>query len=204
MKSPAQHELDAFLDERNSAPDTAGRAAVDDRIRARFLRQRVVIISDMSGFSRITQAEGILHFLGLVRRMQSEIGAIVAVAGGRVIKAEADNLYILFEDPDDALRAVVAMTDFCESEKTRDKNDRIGLSIGIGWGQVLDLDGVEFYGDQVNLASKLGEDIANSGEVLATESFVNALDEHKGWFWERHDTRISNIDLPYFHLHRVR
>ena len=63
------------------------------------------------------------------------------------------------------------MRDACAAHSAaRPPNDFVGIAIGIGFGSILDLDGEDFFGDEVNLASKLGEDIATGGEVLLTDA----------------------------------
>jgi len=52
----------------------------------------------------------------------------------------------------------------------------------------------DFFGDEVNLASKLGEDIAQSGEVLLTPEAVNAV-RGKAHRLESLDLSISGIHL---------
>ena len=47
---------------------------------------------------------------------------------------------------------------------------RLYASIGIGHGRILNLDEDDMFGDEVNLASKLGEDVAESGMVLLTDA----------------------------------
>jgi len=44
----------------------------------------------------------------------------------------------------------------------------------VGFGDVLDLDG-DAFGAEVNLASKIGEDLARPGEVLLTPGAADAL-----------------------------
>ncbi|MCP4809056.1 MAG: adenylate/guanylate cyclase domain-containing protein [Proteobacteria bacterium] len=199
MSGPALSELDALLESRNTAPDRAARETVDARIRARFSRQKAVMITDMSGFSRITQEEGILHFLGLIKRMQGLCAEVLRAEGGHLVKAEADNLYATFDHPDHALAAAIALHDACARDSQgRTVNDTIGVSVGMGWGEVLDIDGEDFFGDQVNLASKLGEDIASGGDTLASAAFVETLKERPGWLWEKHIVRISNIEFAYY------
>lgn len=199
MSGSALSTLNALLDQRNAEPDPAARAAIDARIRERFGQQRAVMITDMSGFSRITQEEGILHFLGLIRRMQSLCVAVLAANQGRLVKAEADNVYAVFDHPDHALAAAIELHQACAQDgEGRGPNDTIGVSVGLGWGAILDIDGDDFFGDQVNLASKLGEDIASGGDTLASADFVEALSDQPGWLWERHTVRISNIEFAYY------
>ena len=49
------------------------------------------------------------------------------------------------------------------------------LSIGIGYGPILVVENEDMWGNEVNLASKLGEDIAQDGEILLTEAAYNSL-----------------------------
>ena len=60
--SPAVEELNRLLSERDGLLDTAARADVEARIWERFSATRAVVITDMSGFSRITKKHGIVHF----------------------------------------------------------------------------------------------------------------------------------------------
>jgi len=201
MSTPAIEELNALLAERNAAADAGERAQADERVRQRFLTHRAVLISDMSGFSRITQEEGILHFLGLIQRMQGLIRPVITGHGGHLVKAEADNLYASFQTPGDAVRAAIAIHEACTADAVgRHTNDTVAVSLGLGWGEVLDIDGDDFFGHEVNLASKLGEDIASGGETLATQAVVDAAADIGGYWWEQRSARISNIAFPYFEL----
>ncbi len=203
MSTPAVEELNALLQARNRQIDAAGRAEVDGLIQQRFLARRAVLISDMSGFSRITQEEGILHFLGLIQRMRELVGPVIAEHGGNLVKAEADNLYATFQTPSDAVRAAVGMHEACLADAVgRHFNDSVSVSLGLGWGEILDIDGDDFYGHEVNLASKLGEDIATGGETFATQAVVEAASDIGGFWWEQNSARISNIAFSYFKLQR--
>ena len=56
------------------------------------------------------------------------------------------------------------------------RKDHVKFSYGIGWGEVLDIE-EDVFGLEVNLASKLGEDLAEPGEALLTPAAAAALDE---------------------------
>jgi adenylate cyclase len=201
MQHPATLAFEALLAARNKARTPSGRAHVDAEIRQQYERPMAVMIGDMSGFSRITQAHGILHFLGLIQRMRALAGPIVRGHGGNVVKFEADNLYASFPGADAALEAAIDLHTACEREATT-PDDSVRMSLGLGFGPVLDIGGVDFYGDQVNLASKLGEDIAEAGEILVSQAFLDASSDRKGWFWDKRTTRISNIGFDYYSLMR--
>jgi adenylate cyclase len=59
--------------------------------------------------------------------------------------------------------------------RTLPANERLRFSYGVGYGDVLDLDG-DVFGLEVNLASKIGEDLARPGEILLTPQAAAALD----------------------------
>ena len=81
------------------------------------------------------------------------------------------------------------------NQDQKDEN-KIGLCIGIGYGKTLVLEGYDFFGHQLNLAFKLGEDIAEPGEILVTQE---ALAE-AGPSMFMHDVRsatISGVTIPH-------
>lgn len=195
-------ELHGLLAERNTHRDPAELRAVDAKIRARFERPLAVLISDMAGFSTITQQRGIIHFLALIQRMQALCVPIIEAKGGRLIKAEADNLFAVFPEPAMALEAAVGMRAACKADaQTRTALERVQVAIGLGYGPILDIDGHDFFGDQVNMASKLGEDLASSGQILLTGALHQALGDHPlGAQLKDRSATVSRVDLDYFEL----
>src|SRR2546423_1974623 len=60
---------------------------------------------DMSGFSRQTLRHGIIHFLAQIHRMHSIATPVVESHGGEVIKYEADNIFAVFPEVEQAVYA---------------------------------------------------------------------------------------------------
>ena len=58
----------------------------------------------------------------------------------------------------------------------------------------------DLYGSEVNLASKLGEDLAQRGEILLTESAFARVDSAKREY-EQLSMSVSGLDLV---VHRVK
>jgi len=156
--------------------------AIEKEIWRAYGKQAAVLVLDMSGFSLVTRTQGILHFLGMVRRMQAVTRTVIEGAGGTVVKFEADNLYAVFAEVKPAIEAAVRINIALDAQNflTEDSKD-VHVSIGIAWGEMLLIPGHDFYGDAVNLAAKLGEDLAERGEILvdlkAWEAIEPALRE---------------------------
>lgn len=149
---------------------------ISKKIRDAFERRVAILALDMVGFSRLTVEYGIIHYLAMIHQMAE--GAIPAVKsnGGRVIKLEADNLFAVFDKPAHALeaafdifRAFNAINSVVPTER-----DIFG-SIGIGYGETLIIADRDMFGSEMNLACKLGEDLAEKNEILLTPAAFQAL-----------------------------
>jgi class 3 adenylate cyclase len=157
-------------------PDAEANRALEDELWARAGSERAVLISDMSGFTRITRARGILHFLALFQQAQHIGERMFERHGGRFLKTAADNLFALFDTAGAA--AACAQSMLHEAEKLNAgvprEDGHVKLCIGIGFGRILELSD-DGFGDQVNVAFKLGEDVAEKGQILVSEPAVENL-----------------------------
>ncbi len=194
-------DLYEMIDERNAAASQAERDSIDARLWQQFGRPVAVLISDMSGFSRVTKSLGIIHFLSMIRRMQKICRPLIEARGGKLVKCEADNLFCAFPTALAATQAAVDMRAAVAADaEGRPDYDQIGLSIGISWGEVLDIDGHDMFGDAVNMASKLGEDTAAGGQILLTESAAVEVEGKGSWSFSEGDTLVSRLQISYLEL----
>jgi class 3 adenylate cyclase len=158
-------ELARLLDARNEHPESL--AEIDGEIWRRFGHTCAVLVLDMCGFSRLTMRYGITHFLAMIRRLGIIVRPVIAAAGGRVVKAEADNVFATFDDVPQALAAARAIHRNLDTANTFLPEDwDLHAGIGIGYGPMLLIDAHDMFGSEMNLASKLGEDVAGRGEIL--------------------------------------
>lgn len=169
-----RHHLDALLALRNQQPEL--RAQVDAAIEQAFVRPVAMLVLDMCGFSRITARHGIIHFLALIHRMEQAARPAIAANGGEVVKQEADNLFAVFTHPQQALEAALdVLRALAAMNAVQPPEAQLQASVGIGYGPTLVIAGKDLYGHEMNLACKLGEDIAGPGEVLLTPAACDAL-----------------------------
>jgi adenylate cyclase len=175
--SNTRHALERLLERRNEHPEHL--ADVDREIWEAFGATHAIWVLDMCGFSRLTMRYGITHFLSMIHRLHGIVRPIIARHAGRVVKTEADNVFAVFAD---VAAGVAAARDVQEQLATANvflpEDWDLHASIGVGYGEVLMVDDDDFYGNELNLASKLGEDVADSGETLLTEAaHARLLDE---------------------------
>jgi adenylate cyclase len=138
--------------------------------------EHTVLVLDMFGFSLLTRKYGIVHYLSMIRRMQLTVEPIITGHGGRVVKFEADNSFAILPDPLAAARAAITIQHAFEASNllTTDELD-VHVSIGIDYGKILVINGEDIFGDAVNRACKMGEDIGNAGEILISKEAMDLI-----------------------------
>ena len=164
-----------------------------------FGAEYAVFVLDMSGFSLLTRKYGIVHYLSMVRRMQMTTEPIVKSYGGFMIKYEADNCFAVFPDPLSAVNAAIAMQHAFSSENLLTSDDLdIHISCGIDYGKILIVGHEDCFGDPVNRASKMGEDLAVAGEVLVTKEAMQMIPATAGIKAREMNVSISGITIPAY------
>lgn len=206
----AAHHIDALTGHQEFDSMIASFADETDADKAEAIRQGIwdrfgthgtVFISDMASFSSTSRKLGVCHFLKLIHRTRQLVRPVIERNNGTLLKCDADNCYAFFEKPDDAINA-----SFDVSAALYELNDSFGLaeqiylSIGIDYGRVLLIDDVDFFGDPVNTASKLGEDLAIRAETLVTERAIERASFEAPELAERMVARISEIEIKYIRV----
>ena len=113
---------------------------------------------------------------------------------------KADNCCAHFKHPDSALRAAMLIRKAVQEAEIPLVNDEIyGLSMGIGYGEML-FSGCSdgYYGDEMNLAAKLGEDTGKRDDILLTEDAKRALTSTHEFI--SHVVSVSGLQIPYYKL----
>lgn len=188
---------------RKRGVDPAGNPVVEQEIERRYRDHRAVLVLDSSGFTRITKEHGIIHFLSLVVALRDIARPLFEEHGAVIHWAEADNLYAVFPSGAEAFRSALALQrEVIEANNSRLPESRLEVCIGVGCGRLLCIGEENVYGDEMNVASKLGEDVAEPREILLTRSAhqeaLPVLGEHPDLKPERRTIEVSGVVIPYF------
>jgi adenylate cyclase len=175
------------------------RRQVETLLWEEFGAEYAVFVLDMSGFSLLTRKYGIVHYLSMVRRMQMTTKPIVKAYGGSMIKYEADNCFAIFPDPLSAVNAAIAMQHAFRASNLLTSDDLdIHISCGIDYGKILLIGQEDCFGDPVNRASKIGEDLATAGEILITKEAMQMIPQEAGIMAREINVSISGITIPAY------
>jgi adenylate cyclase len=182
----------------NERPDERERIVA--AVQQEFCVTLAVLVIDTCGFSRQTHALGIIPFLARQELLQRLIEPVVGRHGGRLLCTEADNFFAVFPEPGAAVGcAAETMGHLDAANEALPAADETQISIGIGYGSVLDVGDGHLYGDEMNLAFKLGEDLAAAHEVLLTAAAHAALGDGD-WRFEELSFDVAGLHLTAYRL----
>ncbi len=185
-----------FLDELGEHPERI--EEITEKIEAVFSQERAILILDMTGFTRATQQGSLISFLLSINQMQRLAVPVIEDHGGILVRAEHDNLTCLFDAVPDAIRASREIARRLESANVILPADKeLYASVGIGFGSILNVENHVIYGNEVNLASKLGEDIGELGDVLLTEGAYAQVDQ-EDFKCEQRSVSVSGLEFKYY------
>lgn len=144
---------------------------------SKYLTQVAILCLDITGFTQAAMKRGTLYSLFRILDVQKVCGPVFHQFNARLIRAFADNLTVLFDDPNDALMAALDVHSRIQSFNRSELagKDPAQCCIGIGYGQVYAIGIDQAMGNEMNKASKLGEDIARGSETLITECAYEVL-----------------------------
>jgi adenylate cyclase len=159
-----------------------------------------MLVLDSTGFSRMTNSQGSAYFISILYRLRTVCREIFKNHDMIDMRPFADNVFAEFPTVDQALQAALSVHKYFQQHPLflSEKQDQFGVCAGIGFGEVLRTDFEGVYGDEMNRASKLGEDIAKCGETLLSHAAWNAVINCDSISMTEGKTHISGIDIAYY------
>jgi adenylate cyclase len=201
LSGPSRERLQALLKQYNEYPER--REEIDRQIHDDFCKTVAIVVIDSCGFSRQVRQHGIVNYLARLERLERVVSPIIEAHGGRVLRVEADNIFALFADTERAVRCSAEVQRNVEiANEPLPAASEIYIAIGVGYGRILLVGDDDAYGDEMNVACKLGEDLAEQGEILLTASAREAIGASKDWQFEDSSVRISGLDLTAYKVVR--
>jgi adenylate cyclase len=148
-----------------------------DELDRKYLHRKAILMLDFTGFTIQAMNGAQVHALLRILDAQRVCVPVLHEYGATLVRAFADDLVGLFDEPAQALDAAfeihrrVAL--FNHSPHAAEKPAL--ACVGIGYGDVYAIGPNSAMGDEMNRASKLGEDIARGNETLVTSNVYFAL-----------------------------
>ena len=165
---------------------------------AKYLYRRAILTLDLTGFTVAAMKGRPLDALLRILDAQKVCIPVFHEHSAPLVRAFADDLVALFEEPGQAVDAAFEIhrriAAFNQSGHAADKPAL--ACIGIGYGEVYAIGPNLAMGDEMNRASKLGEDTARGNETLVTSNVYIALRSRSDVLFEQ----LSSDDqlFPYY------
>ncbi len=155
------------------------------------------LFSDLAGFTAPTEAHGDESAAGLAQSFCREVGDLLPVRRGELVKQIGDSAMVRLDDAGDAVRLGV--------DVVYDLGGRHGfpaIRVGMHTGTAVERDG-DWFGAAVNLAARVAGH-ATGGEVLLSDETRVAAGEQRDFrLFPRGRTELRNVGEPVL-LHAVR
>ncbi len=125
-----------------------------------------IFAADVEGYSRLMEAdeEGTLATL---KQYREAMARLIGSRGGRVVNTWGDGVLAEFPSVVEAVRAAVdVQNELADQNAGRSTKTRMQFRIGLNLGDVI-VDGVDIYGDGVNIAARLQAQAPAGGIVIS-------------------------------------
>ncbi len=190
---------DVYLD---FAAYRAGRLSEAD-LQAKYHTRVAILCLDMTGFTEAAIRYGELESLMRIFDVQRVCGPVLREHNARLVRAFADDLTALFDDPRDALEAALQVHERVQAFNASDlaSPHPAETCIGIGYGDVYAIGPNLAMGDEMNRASKLGEDTARANETLVTQNVYQALLPHRDYDFQTQNK--DDLPFPFYAVTRA-
>lgn len=143
----------------------------------KYHQVRAVLSLDMTGFTSSAMSHGELESLLRIVDAQKVAIPVLQEFGAELIRCFADDIVALFLEPNVAVDAAFEIhqrIQLFNASPLASKNPTLCCA-GVGFGRVYSIGPNLAQGDEMNRASKLGEDIARGNETLITERAREAM-----------------------------
>lgn len=178
----ARTGFDELMNQRRNSTSEEERQQIDAKIIEKYEQVKCILFTDLSNFTKDIFELGPIEAVQKIRNFHDIFIPIVEEHNGKTLKLMGDSCMVMFENVTDALTTVqMSLKELEKYNKESTFACPIYLCSGIGYGPIVNIDDVEIFGQEVNLASKLGEDIAGAHEILITEKAWNQLVQVEGY-----------------------
>jgi class 3 adenylate cyclase len=150
-------------------------ATAEDKLATQHTSQRIVLITDMKSFSRMTEEDGSVASAKAIQRHRDILVPIISANNGCGKSTGGDGVVAAFETASDALKAAIEGQRALAAHNTAHPNEReIWVRMGLASGEVvLDKHGRPFIGAGLNLAARV-MNLADGGQIFVAADIAEA------------------------------
>ena len=169
----------------------------------KYHRERAILSMDMTGFTSSAMQYGELQSLLRIVDAQKVVIPVLQEFGAELIRCFADDIVALFHEPNAAVDAAFEVHRRIQlfNESPLASENPTQCCAGIGFGRAFAIGPNLAQGDEMNRASKLGEEFARANETLITERTYAAVENRDDICFELQDQ--DDQLFPYYRATQI-
>jgi len=169
----------------------------------KYHRQRAILSMDMTGFTSSAMRYGELQSLLRIVDAQRVVIPVLQESGAELIRCFADDIVALFHEPNAAVDAAFEVHRRIQrfNESPLASENPTQCCAGVGFGRAFAIGPNLAQGDEMNRASKLGEEFARANETLITERTYAAVENRDDICFELQDQ--DDQLFPYYRATQI-
>ncbi|PKQ15892.1 MAG: hypothetical protein CVT67_07695 [Actinobacteria bacterium HGW-Actinobacteria-7] len=144
-------------------------ATAEDRLATQHTTHKIVMITDMKSFSKMTEEDGSIMSAKTIQKHRDLLLPIIEGLGGHGKSTGGDGLVAAFDDARSAVKAAAHMLQALDEHNASHRSEReMAIRVGVAGGEVvLDKGGRPFIGTALNLAARV-MNLADGGQAFVT------------------------------------
>ncbi len=138
-------------------------------------REATLLFTDIEDSTRYWGNRGDVKGRLMVDRHNRILFPVIRQFHGRIIKTIGDSIMALFNQPEDAMNAAIAIQQALQQAREEDRQFRIRVRIGLHTGEAI-VEHNDVFGDVVNVAARI-ESEAEADEILFSGRLAKRLEK---------------------------
>lgn len=183
-------------------PGVDDRGDEDNDVWERFGADIAPLVIDSVGFTRTTQSSGIVHFLTQLAQARRHTERVLLELDPISFSFHADNCFAFFDHANAAVEAAIQIRKAINAAAIPlSPEEHFGVSMGVGYGRLLKAGGEDgYFGDEMNIASKLGEDIGSRDDIFLSHGAYSAMTMRDQFEFDELLGQVSGAEFQYYRL----
>lgn len=183
-------------------PGMVDRSDEDNDVWDRFGAEVAPLVIDSVGFTRTTQSSGIVHFLTQLAQARRHTERVLLELDPISFSFHADNCFAFFDHANAAVEAAIQIRKAINAAAIPlSPEEHFGVSMGVGYGKLLNAGGEDgYFGDEMNIASKLGEDLGSHDDIFLSSGAYSTLTIGDQFEFDELLGQVSGAEFQYYRL----
>ena len=134
-----------------------------------------ILFTDVEGSTRYWDRHGDIKGRLMVDQHNRVVFPVIRQLKGKIVKTIGDAVMASFTDPEQAMKAAIAVQQGLEKKRKEDRTFRMHVRVGLHTGQAI-VENKDVFGDAVNVAARI-EARGKGDEILVSGATARALNK---------------------------